>query len=809
MDALLQDIRFGWRSLRWHRGFSVVAITTLALGIGATTALFSVVHGVLLRPLPYPDSDRIVTVWETARGQAARVGGGLLSHPNFLDVQRLGHSFESVAQVNGVSLTVVEEGGAELVRGARVTPEFFHVFRVSLESGRTFTSDEDRLGGPKVAVVSSGYWHEQLGGRANVLGSSIQINGASHQIVGVAASGFDFPSAARIWLPAQNNDVGCGRGCFYQRAVARLVAGASVESARTELTKLGARLESVYPATNTGTTFAAASLRDVTVGDVRPALLLLLGAVLVVALIACANVANLLVVRGHARAAEIAVRSTLGASRPRLFSQLLTESLLLAWIGGVLGVILAQWGVDAVQALAPTGAIPRLGDVRVDATTLLFAVGLSSVTSILFGLAPAIQLTRAPLADWIRRGGRSDVSRGRTAAGRSLVVAGEVALSVVLVLGAGLLVRSLERLNGVNPGFDSRDIALFRLSLPDARYGDPGDVVRFMERLQERLAAVPGMQEVAVMVAPPLGNSYFLGEFTRTDRPAPPPGRSLEIDYRVWDAKALAMLHIPVLRGRGFLPTDRHGGQSVAVINQSAAQRYFQGEDPIGKAINVTISTGFEETTPRTIVGIVGDVRSRDIRAEPPPALYLPFAQVGASTPHVLMRATGDVSQVMAIARQQVAAMDSGLPLIEPGTLAGFVDRQLAQTRFNLVLLSLFSFLALLLATVGLYGVIAYTVSQRQREIGLRLALGSQVRQVMQLVLWQGFRPAAAGITLGLVSAWLSGRLMRGLVYGVQPHDLLTFVLVPTLFIIVALLACGVPALRASHISPATALRGD
>ncbi len=607
MDTLLQDLRYTLRSLRARPGFAAVAVLTLALGIGATTAMFSVVRGVLLRPLPYPESDRLITVWETTPEGMTSLEGGDMSHANFRDVRDEVEGIESIALVNGANLTVSGDGGAELVRGGVITPAFFEVFRTPLILGRGFTELEDRYQGPKVAIVSADYWRDRLGGREDILGSSIQIGGASHRIVGVAAPDFHYPADAQIWVPAQNDEEGCGRGCVNRGSVARLAPSVRVGALRPALAALAARLADEYPDTNATTVFAVATLRDVAVGDVRPALWILLAAVAMVLLIACANVANLMLVRGQRRLTEIAVRSSLGADGGRILRQLITESGLLAALGGAGGLLLAAWGVGRVLAWAPDN-IPRIEEVALDPVTVAFAVALVILTTILFGLAPALALTRIDLNSALRSGGRGDVTGERRGRGRAAIIASEVALSVVLLIGAGLMIRSLVRITQVDPGFDVSQITAFRLSLPSARY-DPEARVAFADRYTEQLAAVPGVEEVAFMIAPPLSTISVWGGITRTDAPEPEPGEGPTANYRVSGVGALEMLGIPIVAGRGFRATDRHDSEPVVIITRQLADEVFAGVDPIGRKLRLHVTTGYEETQPRTIIGVAGDVR--------------------------------------------------------------------------------------------------------------------------------------------------------------------------------------------------------
>jgi putative ABC transport system permease protein len=807
MDGLRQDLHYAIRSLGTRRSFTIIAVLTLALGIGATTSIFSVVRGILLRPLPYPDSDRILMVWETDRERAALDDGGMLSHLDFVDIRTDSKKIESIAQYVGANLTVSTEDGAELIRGARITPGFFRVFRTPLESGREFNEAEDRPGGPMVAIISDGYWREKLGARPDVLGSTIRMAGESYTIVGVAAAGFGFPDDARIWIPSQNDDEGCGRGCVVRLAAARLADGATLAAARSELAAIGTRLEEAYPASNARKTFTSSLLRDVIAGDVRPALWVMLAAVIMVLLIACANVANLLLVRGRARASELAVRAALGADRGRIMTQLLTESVLLALFAGLLGVVLSAWGIDLLRSRAPSN-IPRLDEIGLDGMTLAFAACMVAMTVVLFGLAPALSLSRVELADTLRTGGRGGSNNGRRF-GRSAFLVAEVGLSVMLLLAAGLMVRSLFRMNRIDAGFEPEGVTLFRLSLPRAQYVERDQMVQFMDRVREAVAAIPGVEEVAIMVAPPLSNANMFGNFTRTDQPEPASGDEPSIDYRIVDDAALQLLRIPMDAGRTFTANDRHGSMPVAIISREAARRYFPNEDPIGHQIRMHISAGYDEDQPRTIVGVFADPHSNALTAAVRPAVYIPYAQSGASFPHVLMRGRGDAGQLIASARRAVQALDPELPLAQPGSMEEFVTRQLAQPRFYLLLLGLFASLAVLLAAVGMYGVVAYAVAQRTREIGVRMALGARVQEVIRMILWQGLRPAIGGIVVGTLASLEAGRVMSSLLFGVTTRDPLTFAAVPLVLVSVVIAACAIPARRASRIPPATALRSD
>lgn len=806
MDTLRQDLSFAARSLRRRPAFTIIAVFTLALGIGSTTAMFSVVRGILLRPLPYAASDRLVTIWKASVEDAASLEGGMLSHADFHDVRDGIGGIESMALVNAANLTVTEEGGAEVVAGARATPGLFEVLRTPLLLGRDFSDLEDEYGGPAVVIVAADYWRDRFGPLDEALGSTIRIGGTARQVVGVAPSGFSYPAEARLWIPAQNDDGGCGRGCVNRGSIARLADGASVEATRVELETLAVRLGNEYPVTNSDSRFALAKLHDVVVGDVRTALWLVFGAVGMVLLIACANVANLILVRGRGRVAEVAIRTTLGAGRRRIVKQLMTESGLIAVLGGAVGIGLAYLGVDLVLAIAPEN-IPRLDEIRLDLPTLGFAGVLVLLTTAIFGATPAILGSGVELTKSLRDGGRGDVSGRRSGRARSTILTVEVALSVLLLVGAGLMVRSLVRTTEVDPGFEVGDIAVFRLSLPRVRY-DPAARVQFLDRLRERLEAAPEIGSAAVFLGPPLSSVSVFGGFSRPDLPPPDPGEGPSANYRAVGPGALEMLRVPVIAGRSFRETDRRDAEPVVLITQLVADRQFPGEDPIGRTIQIQVTTGFPEEGPRTIVGVIGDFRGSNLRQPPVNETLIPFAQAGAGFPHVLLDSPNPTLALEA-AREVLRSLDPELPMMQPGTMAELADRQLAQPRFYLLLLAILATLAVVLAAVGMYGVVAYAVSQRTKEIGVRMALGACTSEVVRLVLRQGMRPAVIGVTLGVLGAVWLGNVMRGLLYGVAPRDPLTLIAVPLFLMVVVALACAIPARRATRVSPSTALRGE
>ncbi len=799
MDSLLQNFRVAIRSLLRHRGFTLVAVITLGLGIGATTAIFSVVYGILLRPLPYPDADRLVAVGQTLRSNPAEPVSGSVSHVNFLDWQRDSKAISTMALFSGARMVVANLGDADVVTGAVVTPRFFEVFTSLPVMGRTFNDDEDRPGGPEAIVVSHQFWRERLGGRADVLLQVVEVNGRPRPIVGVTPPGFDFPRRAQLWMPVKNNDEQCGRGCVYLNGIGRLADGASVEAARLEMAAIAAHLEEEFPGANTDITVMVQTLEDRTVGSVRLALIVLLGAVAMVLLIACANVANLVLVRGTVRQSEIAVRAALGAGRRGIVSYLLTENLVLAIAGGSLGLVLALWGVDVLKAWAPVD-LPRLDELGFDRPSFFFALAMVMVTTLVFGLGPSLRLSRVSISQAL--GQRGTVGLGRNRWTRATLLVVEVGLSLVLLLGAGLLLRSLSALQRTDLGFHTEGRATFMVSLPAARYA-PEQVVAWHDRFDEELGAIPGVTRVARISELPLGTAENVNSFTRPDLPPPPPGRAPSARVGTVDPEYFSTMGIAVLAGRVFEPSDRQGSQPVVIINRKMADVFWPGENPVGRPIRVS------RREPAVVIGIVSDVRSTAVGTPPQPEMFIPHGQSQARSMNYILQSPPDTAQAIAAARRIVRKMDTGLPLISPGSMEQLLNRHLGRPQFYVVLLGLFAALALVLAAVGIYGVVAYVVSQRTREIGVRVALGAGRVDIVGLMLWQGLRPAMIGVGLGGLVALGAGRVIRGLLYDVEPYDPLTFAGVTVALLSIVVIASAVPARKASGVAPAEALRSE
>lgn len=798
MDRVFQDLRIAIRALRRHRSFTLVAVLTLALGIGATTALFSVVYGVLLKPLPYVAAEQLMAIGQVTKGGTQVAVDGSVSHLNYLDWKRETRTLQSMALWSRSRVVVTNVGDADVFDAAAVTPDFFRVFEAPPILGRTFTAEEDRPQGPPAIVVSHGFWQTRLGGRTDVLSQAVEIGGRMRPIVGVAPPGFAFPPGASVWLPLASDDQRCGRDCVYSNVIARAGEGTTVDAARAEMIAIAASLEAEYPAANTGVTVEVTSLRDRTVGDVRLALTILLGAVIMVLLIACANVANLVLVRGTARHGELAVRSALGAGRRGLVSYLLAENLVLAIAGGAAGLVLAAWGVDTLKWLAPAN-LPRIDEVAFDRPAFLFSLGLVGLTTLLFGLGPSIRLSRVPPMRALGQRGAIDGSGGAARAG---LLAAEIGLALVLLLGAGLMLRSLAAQQRIDPGWRSDGITTFLVSLPAARY--PADrVVDTFDRLDAELAGVPGVESVGRISGLPLGTSENVLDFTRTDRPIPEPGQVPSALYRVVDPDYFRLLGIAIQAGRAFEPGDRASGPRVAIISRALAETYFAGEDPIGRTIRMGAPDPIE------IVGVAANVRSQQLQSDAAPEMYVPHAQAGSRAMTFVVKSNRPAAQVLDDAREVVRRLDTRVPLLFAGPFRALEDAALARPRFYLWLLGLFAALAVTLAAVGIYGVVAYAVTRRTREIGVRLALGASRRQVVALMLWYGLRPSIVGVAAGLAAAVAGGRLIEGLLYEVPPSDPFTFVSVTLGLVAVAGLASVLPAARASRVAPAEALRTE
>ncbi len=803
MDGWIQDLRFGVRSLLRRPGFTAASVATLALGIGATVAIFSVVNGVLLKPLPYPNSDRLVFLQQVDTRDGSRSRG--VDHPD-VRFWRDEVSGLRVAGYSSTRPTLTGMGEPEVIFGAEVTNGLLAVFGLKPTLGRDVTAAEDVPGGPNVTLLSYDFWQSRLGGDPAVVGRSLTLSGDSWEIVGVGPKGVDFPGKVMFWRPQHRDEDGCSHGCRYMTAIGRIEEGHTLQEVQQRMTAVSATLAADFPDSHRDVTTDFERVLDVQVANVRTALWVLMGAVMMVLLIACANVANLLLVRSSDRVGEVALRATLGAPRLRLVRQLLTESLLLSLVGGALGLGLATWGVSAMVRMAPEG-IPRLDQAGLDGRVIGVALVLVAGVTLAFGLAPALKLARRPLQAAMgasrRTGGDS-----RTGLSRSLLLAGEVALSLMLLLGAGLLFGTLRSIRAQDLGFATEHVERFRISTPESRY-DTQATIRFFEELERRLDALPEVVVAGSAFGAPLGSGRMHTAFEFPDRPPVDAADQPSMAVRPATPGYREAMGLPLVRGRWFTDADRRGNEGVIVLNQAAARRFYPDEDPLGKPIQLSSSWGFDDDPVRTVVGVVGDARSTSATEPEEPAAYLPNAQFGVDVLYVTMRLAPGARTALPAARAVLAEMDPELAPTDVARIEDVVAEELAPTRFYLTLIGIFSMLALVLAAVGLYGVVAYSVSRRTREIGIRIALGARGAEVVGMALREGVGPALLGVGVGITGALLGGRVLGSLLYGVEPQDPMTLATVTGILLVVVLAATVVPARRASRIEPSEALRQD
>jgi putative ABC transport system permease protein len=805
LEAFWQDFRFGLRVLGRQPGFSAVAMLALALGIGANTAIFSVVNGVLLRPLPFRDPGRIVTVWQ----RDAQTGNDRerVSPANFLDYRERNRVFEGMAALRPYGLDYTGEGEPETWPAWLVTEGFFEVVGAGALHGRTFLPEEYRPDGANAVVLGHGLWRRKFGADPAVVGRSVVLDGRPHTIVGVMPPEFHFTQERELIAPVVfGEQERARRGATYLGVIARLEPGVSVEQAEADMGAVAARLAEEYPQVNRRMGAAVLPLDEHMVGHVRPALLVLLGAVGFVLLIACANVATLLLARGAARERELAVRAALGAGRARLARQLLTENLALALLGGLLGLLLAWWGVGFVRALNP-GDLPRIEQVRLDGEVLGFALAASLLTALAFGLLPAARLSRPDVGGVLGGAGRRAPGLGRRSLGGALV-ATEIALALVLLAGAGLLVRSFARLTQVDPGFSAENVLTLQVHVYDLN-PEPRQQAAYFERALERLRALPGVAAAGAGSAPP-----FIGEggieidapFAIDRRPQPGPGEEPTAFHSVTTDGYFAALGIPLLRGRLFTAADHEEGAPVVLINETMARRYWPGEDPVGQTITVRRLGG---AVSREIVGVVGDVRHTGLDSVPRAEIFLHHLQAPFGSMTFVVRAASDPLALLPAVKQEIWAVNKNQPFYSVRAMDELVSESLGGRRFSLVLLGSFAAVALSLAGVGVYGLVSFSTRQRTHEIGVRMALGARPGDVLRSVIGEGLLLALPGVVLGLAGAFVLTRFLEGMLFGVAPRDPATFVAISVLLLAVAVLASYLPARRATRIDPMQALRYD
>lgn len=798
MDTLWQDLRHAARLLRRSPGFTVAAVVTLALGMGANTAMFSVVHAVMLRPLPYTEPERLV-----------RIRGGS-SLPDVQDWVAQARSFDGFGAYRSHFLDLTGGAAAERVDGALVTGDLFRILGARAERGRLLEAHDDRPGGPKRIALSHGFWQRRLGGDPGVVGRTVRFSTGEYEVVGVMPAGFRLPEVeAEAWAPLvpESPEEAAARGAHSLMAVGRLRPGTSLPAAQEDMDAIAARLSAAYPEENKDRRFVLNPLHQFLVRDVRGALVLLLGAVAFVLLIAATNVANLLLARAAARQKEIAIRASLGASRARLVRQLLAESVLLAALGGAVGLLVAKWLTDLVVRASPPG-VPGIDLVRLDPRVLAFTAAVSLVTGLVFGLVPALHGSRVSLVPSLKEGGRATGAPARPRL-RSALVVSQVALALVLLVGAGLLLRSLQRLQSVDPGFDPARLVTFNLTPPMSRYGDIPKRTRLFEDVLTRVAALPGVTAVGATSELPFGMGSVFHNFVIDGRPPLDPGSEPEIYSRSVSPSYLRTLGLPVLRGRALSEDDRAESPRVAVINEAAARRHFAGEDPIGRRIAWARAP---ERLWITVVGLVGDVRAQELAEDEVPALYTPMAQElreWKTWMNVAVRTAEAPESLAAAVRREVAGVDADIPVTRVRAMDDLITASVAPRRFNLLLLGGLAALALVLAAVGLHGVISYTVAQRTQEMGVRVALGAAPRDVVRLVLGQGLALTLGGVAMGAAAALGLTRFVSNMLFGVRATDPATFMGVALLLVAVAALACYRPARQAARVDPLVALRGD
>ncbi len=800
------DVRLALRSLTRTPVLTAVVVATLALGIGANTAIFSVVDGILLRPLPFPESEELVGVWAdfTERGGPEREW---LSYPNFADLREQATSLESLAVYQGWAPTLTDDGEAERLLGAQISAGMFAgVLGVNPLIGRPFRAEEAVPGAEGVVLLSHGLWRSRFGASLDVVGRSLSLDGEPHTVVGVMPEGFrpPFVRDADVWRPLRMNaGSSCGRGCINLRSVGRLAEGASLARARSELEGLSDRLREQFPAANAGTSFYPVSLREDLVGEARTPLWLLLGAVGFVLLIACVNVANLLLARGAARKGQVAVRAALGAGRGRIAREVLVESLVLAGLGGAVGVGLAYWGTDLLVAMAPDG-IPRIHEVTVDPRVLAFTVVVTVAAGLLFGFLPALTASRTDLRESLAGEGRGgdDAAVGRRT--REGLVTIQIALALVLLVGAGLLVRTLQSLDSADLGYEPAGVLTLSLNLPPGRYAEGPDRTAFYARLLDRLRSLPDVESTGAVSSLPLSGFDSDVDFLVEGQAPPPPDRPQTVWIRPVTPEYFRTMGIEVVEGRGIEEGDAPGSPRVVVVNESFAERHFPDRNPVGLRIG---PGGSDDPDWYEIVGVVENVKHFGIREAEPPAAYFSHGQIPFTSMFVAARTGGDPEALVPSVRGAIADLDPGLAASRIEPMSSVVRDALARERFTAALLGLFAALALVLASVGIYGVVSYGVSRRRREIGIRIAVGAEPLRVAGVMLREGALMAAAGIGGGLLGALVVSRLLEGLLYGVAPTDPTTFVATAGLLAGVALAATWIPAWRASRVEPARILR--
>ena len=802
MNAIIQDLKFAIRMLAKSPGFTLVAVLTLALGIGANTAIFSIVNAVLLRPLPFKDSSQLVRLRETHKN----VGNVSVSYPDFLDWREQSHSFLAMTVINNVGFNLSGIAQPENIGGYAVSPNFLALLGVRPVLGRDLLPSEEKPGTAPVVLLSYQLWQSHLGGDPAVIGRSITLDGRSYSIVGILPSTFRFLDRSDVLIP-----IGVFAAGLTERGergdmdvVGRLSRGVTPSQAAVEMNTITARLANQYPQSNYGFGAHLESFREAFTGDTRLAVLVLFGAVVFVLLIACVNVANLFLVRGAARAREIALRLAFGASRGRLVRQMLTESLVLAVCGGAVGMVLGAWGISGLRYLLPADSLQMMG-VRMDLGVFLFAAAMIVLVTFAFGLIPALQATRPDLHETLKEGGRSATSNSAQHRLRGALAIAETALALVLLVGAGLMLKSLYHLIQVSPGFEPARVLTMEMDLRTDQYSKDPIILNFWQQVLERVRIIPGVESAAVGTVVPLTGSHRRSDVTIEGLPTPGPGEFPHPDCHVISAAYTSAMGIPVLRGRTFTDADNEIAPLVGLVNATMARRFWSNGDPIGKRILRGHPGGDGKWV--TIVGVVADTKLYGLDNPARLEVYYPYRQQPETDMNLVVRSALDPASLTSAIRAAVAAVDKDQPIFDVHTMQQRVDDSISTRRLTLVLLGIFSALALILAAIGIYGVMAYSVALRTQEIGIRMALGAQQHDVLRLVLGQGGRIAFFGVAFGLAAAAALARLLSGLLFSVSASDPITFAAVAVLLVGVALLACYIPARRAMLVDPIIALR--
>ena len=815
MNGLFQDLRFATRQLLKNPGFTAVAVVTLALGIGANTAIFSVINGVLLRPLKLKDPDRLVRIWHVPPQKSfPGMTQFSVSAANYLDWKNDNHVFERMAILSYSGLTLTGTAKPEQVDAVAVSDGFFETLGVPPFLGRTFVPEEDQPGRADVVVLSYRFWQEHFGSDRTLVGRTITMDGRNFVVDGVMPASFRFPDFGQVWTPLAWSDAERAvRGEHHYSVIARLKPGVDTSSAQAEMNTISGRLEQLYPADDKGWGAVVVPLHQDMVSDVRPAMLILLGAVACVLLVACVNVANLILAKGFSRQKEIAIRSAMGATSARVLRQILTESVLLSVIGGTLGFTFAGSGVRLITAFL-ADRLPSSMSVGIDTQVLIFTAAISIAIGILSGILPALRLSRKNLSDTLKQGlGRTDTDSSGHGTRSALVVA-EVAMSLVLLVCAGLMIRSFQSLRNVNPGFDSHGVLKADVMIAGKKFASPAEQTRFFDQVLQRARALPGVVSAGVIDDIPLSGNGSHQPIAIDGRPVVAMSEQPEVDVRLISPGYLSALRIPVLRGRDFNDTDIAGRPGAILISESMARQFWPGEDAVGKRLTLTFFPGFS----REVVGVVGDIKDDGLdQTRPPVTLYAPLDQVSipamggwSSFPMTLaVRTSGAPSSLVSSVSDAITQVDRNVPLRNILTMDDVVSTSLSQPKLTTLLLGSFAGLALTLAAIGIYSVLSYNVRRRSNEIGIRLALGARLNDILRMVILEGMKPALLGLAIGVCVALALGRVMSSLIYQIRPSDPLTFLTVALLLAAVALVATVIPAIRATKVDPVVALRNE